>query len=86
MRSHCCAARFAYNWGRRRVLANWDQRIAEASYNLADDELTPWIDHSAYGLRKAWNAEKDEIAPWWPQNGKEACSSGLTQLAAAFAN
>ncbi|MEC3951933.1 helix-turn-helix domain-containing protein [Nocardia sp. CDC153] len=86
LQSHCGAARFVYNWGRRKILANWDQRIAEASYGLADDELTPWISPSAYGLRKVWNQEKDRIAPWWRENSKEAYASGLAQLAEAFAN
>ncbi|WP_433759042.1 IS607 family element RNA-guided endonuclease TnpB [Nocardia sp. CA-135398] len=86
LRSHCGAARFAYNWGLRRVLANWNQRKAEASYGVPDDELTPWMELSAYGLRKAWNAETDRIAPWWRENSKEAYASGLARLAKAFAN
>ncbi|MFE3051725.1 IS607 family element RNA-guided endonuclease TnpB [Nocardia sp. NPDC059239] len=86
LRSHCGAARFAYNWALRKVLANWDQRIAEVSYGIPADELTPWINLSAYSLRKAWNAEKDRVAPWWQENSKEAYASGLTQVAEAFAN
>ncbi|MFE3052422.1 IS607 family element RNA-guided endonuclease TnpB [Nocardia sp. NPDC059239] len=86
LRSHCGAARFAYNWGIRKVLANWNQRRAEASYGIPDDELTPWIDLSAYGLRRAWNAEQERVAPWWRENSKEAYASGLAQLADAFAN
>ncbi|MFE3793701.1 IS607 family element transposase accessory protein TnpB [Nocardia tengchongensis] len=86
LRSHCGAARFAYNWGRQRVFANWNQRIAEASYDIPNDDLTPWIDVSSSGLRKAWNAEKGNVAPWWAENSKEAYSSGLTRLADAFAN
>ncbi|MGW4529707.1 IS607 family element RNA-guided endonuclease TnpB [Nocardia sp. NPDC004340] len=86
LRSHCGAARFAYNWGLRQVLANWDQRAAESSYGIAADDLTPWITLSAYGLRKAWNANKDQVAPWWAENSKEAYASGLAQLAEAFAN
>ncbi|MFD7845459.1 helix-turn-helix domain-containing protein [Nocardia sp. NPDC059764] len=31
LRSPCGATRFAYNWGRRKVLANWAQRQAEAT-------------------------------------------------------
>ncbi|MFC7423185.1 IS607 family element RNA-guided endonuclease TnpB [Nocardia tengchongensis] len=86
LRSHCGAARFAANWGVRKVLANWDQRAAEATYGVPVEDLTPWIDLSAYSLRKAWNAEKDSIAPWWRENSKEAYASGLAQLAHAFAN
>ncbi|MFE5284139.1 IS607 family element RNA-guided endonuclease TnpB [Nocardia sp. NPDC056611] len=86
LRSHCGATRFAYNWGRRKVLANWAQRAAEASYGIPDDELTPWIDQSAYSLRKAWNAEKGTVAPWWAENSKEAYSSGIARVAKAFSN
>ncbi|WP_433591437.1 IS607 family element RNA-guided endonuclease TnpB [Nocardia sp. CA-145437] len=86
LRSHCGATRFAYNWGRRKVLANWAQRQAEATYGIPEDERTPWIDQSAYGLRKAWNAEKGIVAPWWAENSKEAYSCGLVRVADAFAN
>ncbi|WP_433673063.1 IS607 family element RNA-guided endonuclease TnpB [Nocardia sp. CA-136227] len=86
LRSHCGATRFAYNWGRRKVLANWAQRQAEATYGIPDDELTPWINQSAYSLRKTWNAEKGTVAPWWAENSKEAYSSGIARVADAFAN
>jgi putative transposase len=65
MRSHCGAARVAYNWCLARVRANWAQRAAEQTYGLSGDQLTPWVDTSAYGLRKAWNAAEDQVAPWW---------------------
>lgn len=86
LRSHCGAARFAFNWGRAKVLANWDQREAEASYGIPEQDRTPWIDRSAYSLRKSWNSEKDEIAPWWRDNSKEAYASGLARVAEAFGN
>ncbi|MFF0634094.1 IS607 family element RNA-guided endonuclease TnpB [Nocardia sp. NPDC004151] len=86
LRSHCGATRFAYNWGRRKVLANWAQRQAEATYGIPDEDLTPWVNQSAYSLRKAWNAEKDTVAPWWVENSKEAYSCGLARVADAFAN
>ncbi|MGI8311943.1 helix-turn-helix domain-containing protein [Saccharopolyspora hattusasensis] len=86
LRSHCGAQRFAYNWGLHRVKAVMDQRKAEASYDLADDELTPSISWSAYSLRKDWNQAKDEVAPWWGENSKESYSSGLANLATALKN
>jgi putative transposase len=72
MRSHCGAARVAYNWCLTQVKANWQQRAAEESYGIPEDQRTPWINLSAYGLRKAWNAAKDRVAPWWAENSKEA--------------
>lgn len=86
MRSHCGAQRVAYNWCLAQVRANWAQRAAEQTYGLTGDQLTPWINTSAYSLRKAWNAAKDVVAPWWAENSKEAYASGCANLATALAN
>lgn len=86
LRSHCGAQRFAYNWGLRLVKANLDQRSAERTYGIAEADLTPAVDWSAYGLRKVWNEVKNDVAPWWQENSKEAYSSGLANLAAALSN
>ena len=48
--------------------------------------LTPAISWSAWRLRKDFNAVKRHVAPWWPENSKEAYASGLANLAAALAN
>jgi putative transposase len=85
-RSHCGAARVAYNWCVAQVKANWEQRAAEESYGIPEDQRTPWIKTSAYSLRKAWNAAKNQVAPWWAENSKEAFASGCANLAAALAN
>lgn len=86
MRSHCGAARVAYNWCLAQVRANWAQRAAEESYGVPADQRTPWINTSAYSLRKAWNAAKDTVAPWWAENSKEAYATGCTNLATALGN
>lgn len=86
MGSHCGAARVAYNWCLAQVRANWAQRAAEQTYGLTGDQLTPWINASAYSLRKAWNAAKDAVAPWWAENSKEAYATGCANLAAALGN
>ena len=86
MRSHCGAQRVAYNWCLAQVKANWAQRAAEQTYGLTGDQLTPWINTSAYSLRKAWNAAKDDAAPWWAENSKEAYSSGCANLSTALGN
>src|ERR671916_3394920 len=82
-RSHCGAQRFAYNFGIELAGKIRAQRAAEYSYGLRGAPLTPL---SAYGLRRAWNAAKHEVAPWWAENSKEAYSSGLANLAAALSN
>ncbi|WP_083921578.1 IS607 family element RNA-guided endonuclease TnpB [Actinopolyspora halophila] len=84
--SHCGAQRFAYNWGLARVKAVLDQRAAERTYGIDEDQLTPSVSWSAYSLRKSWNTAKDEVAPWWAENSKEAYSSGLANLATALDN
>ncbi|MEU0881181.1 IS607 family element RNA-guided endonuclease TnpB [Lentzea sp. NPDC005914] len=86
LRSHCGAQRYAFNWGLARIRANLDQRAAEKTYGLSGDQLTPSVPWSAYSLRKAWNQAKQEVAPWWGENSKEAYSSGLANLAAALTN
>jgi|SRR5450631_197532 len=86
LRSHAGAARKAFNWGLARVKANLDQRKAEATYGIAGDDVTPYVDWSFYGLRKAWNQAKGAVAPWWRENSKEAYATGLRQLADALKN
>jgi len=86
LRSHAGAARVAFNWGLGRVKANLSQRAAEKSYAIADTDLTPYVDWSSYGLRKAWNAAKAAVAPWWAENSKEAYATGLERLARALKN
>jgi putative transposase len=86
LESHCGAARFAFNYMLGVVNANLDQRSAERSYGIAEEDLTPAQGWSLAKLRKTWNARKDEAAPWWPANSKEAYNSGLDGLARALQN
>jgi IS605 OrfB family transposase len=37
-------------------------------------------------LRREWNQAKQQVAPWWAENSKEAYSSGLDALARGLAN
>jgi putative transposase len=83
---HAGAARVAYNWGLARVKANLSQRWAERSYGIAEDDLTPVLNWSLYGLRKDWNQAKAQVAPWWAECSKEAYNTGLDQLARALKN
>ncbi|HEX4701661.1 MAG TPA: IS607 family element RNA-guided endonuclease TnpB, partial [Pseudonocardiaceae bacterium] len=47
---------------------------------------TPLTSWSAYSLRKTWNQAKDQVAPWWGENSKEAYASGLANLATGLGN
>ncbi|MCW3845304.1 hypothetical protein ONA70_35105 [Micromonospora yasonensis] len=84
MLAHAGAARVAHNWALARVKAVWDQRAAERSYGVAEEALTPTVGWSLPVPRKAWNAAKDDVAPWWRECSKEAFNTGLDALARAL--
>ncbi|MFD3926367.1 helix-turn-helix domain-containing protein [Streptomyces sp. NPDC058614] len=64
LRSHCGAARAAYNWAVSWVTASWWQRKAEASYGIGEEELTPWRPWSLPGSgRRPGHATRVE-ASW----------------------
>ena len=78
VRSHFGARRKAFNWGLDRVKADLDAKAVDPSHESVGWELG--------SLRWAWNRAKDEVAPWWAQNSKEAYACGLTDLARALNN
>ncbi|MDG4764311.1 IS607 family element RNA-guided endonuclease TnpB [Solwaraspora sp. WMMD406] len=84
--AHAGAARLAHNWALAKVKAVMDQRIAERSYGVPDELLTPSLSWSLAGLRKAWNAAKPDVAPWWGEVSKEAFNTGLDALARGLKN
>jgi putative transposase len=89
LRSHCGAARAAYNWAVSWVEASWWQRKAEQSYGIAEAELTQWRQWSLPSLRKEFNQAKRTdpwFSGWWEENSKEAYNTGLANAAAAFDN
>jgi len=89
LRSHCGAARAAYNWAVGWVTASWWQRRAEETYGVPEESLTQWRPWSLPSLRKAFNQAKHtdpRFANWWEENSKEAYSTGLSNASAAFDN
>ncbi|MFH8394049.1 IS607 family element RNA-guided endonuclease TnpB [Streptomyces sp. NPDC018036] len=89
LRSHCGAARAAYNWAVDWVTASWWQRRAEETYGVPADLLTEWRPWSLPALRKEFNQAKKtdpRFAAWWQENSKEAYSTGLSNASAAFDN
>jgi putative transposase len=84
--AHAGAARVAHNWALARVTAVMDQRAAERTYGVPDELLTPSLSWSLAALRKAWNAAKGDIAPWWGEVSKEAFNTGLDALARGLKN
>ncbi|SCE54285.1 putative transposase, partial [Streptomyces sp. di188] len=89
LRSHCGAARAAYNWAVGWVAASWWQRRAEETYGIGEAGLTQWRPWSLPALRKAFNEAKHtdpRFSAWWEENSKEAYSTGLANASAAFDN
>jgi len=84
--AHAGAARVAHNWALARVKAVMDQRTSERSYGVPDEQLTPALSWTLAGLRRAWNAAKPDVAPWWAECSKEAFNTGLDALARALKN
>jgi putative transposase len=80
-RSHAGGARKAFNTMLALVKAVMDQRAAERTYGIAESDLTPPLGWSLAGLRKERNRRKDDVAPWWGENSKEAYTTGLDALA-----
>lgn len=68
--SHVGAARFTYNT----VLSHVQDCHARGEK----------IDLSGYGLRRWWNANKEDLAPWWKENSKEAYSNAILNLGKAL--
>jgi putative transposase len=89
LRSHCGAARAAYNWAVGWVTASWWQRRAEETYGIPEESLTAWRPWSLPSLRKAFNEAKHtdpRFSAWWEENSKEAYSTGLANASSAFDN
>lgn len=84
--AHAGAARVAHNWALSRVKAVMEQRSAERTYGIGDADLTPAISWTLPALRKAWNAVKADVAPWWQECSKEAFNTGLDALARGLKN
>jgi putative transposase len=78
VRSHFGARRFAFNWGLGQVKADLDAETVDPGHESVSWDLG--------ALRKVWNRAKDQVAPWWAINSKEAYSAGLADLAQALGN
>jgi putative transposase len=76
--SHFGARRFAFNWGLAQVKADLDAKTLDPAHESVDWDLA--------SLRKVWNQDKAQVAPWWKNNSKECYSSGLADLAQGLAN
>ena len=74
--SHSGAARYTYNWALHKIYDNWEQ--------VKNGKVEEYLKINLPAMRKLFNQEKDEIAPWWKENGKSAYDTGLTNAVNAF--
>ena len=72
LESHAGGARFAYNL-----------MLAHVRRQISLGEKPDW---TLYAMRRWWNEWKDEIAPWWRENSKEAYGSAFEWLSHALRN
>lgn len=72
LESHAGGVRFAYNL-----------MLAHVQRQISLGEKPDW---TLYAMRRWWNEWKDEIAPWWRENSKEAYSSAFEWLSQALRN
>ncbi|MUH59175.1 MULTISPECIES: IS607 family element RNA-guided endonuclease TnpB [Bifidobacterium] len=72
MESHAGGARYAYNL-----------MLTHVQRQLALGERPDW---TMYAMRRWWNEWKDELAPWWRENSKEAYNSAFEWLSRALRN
>lgn len=83
--SHIGGTRFTYNSLLGLVKANWDENRAkkDAGGEVTKDE---YLGARHLDLQKLWYAQRDELAPWWAQNGSSTYNYACLNLAKAFAN
>jgi putative transposase len=85
LRSHVGGSRFAYNALLGLVKANWDENRAKKE---ADLEVTKedYVSTSHFGLLYLWAEKRDELAPWWGENGSSTYNDAAQRLSASFIN
>ncbi len=92
--SHQGARRFAWNWGlsliEEQLHARGAYRVLALRQGATEEQSAAWardmvpIPWSMIAIRRIWNEQKHEVAPWWGENSKEAYSSAFEALERAF--
>ena len=85
LQSHIGGTRFVYNALLGLVKANWDDNRAkkQAGEEVAKED---YLGTSHLDLQKLWYEERDELAPWWSENGSSTYNYACLNLSKAFAN
>ena len=85
LRSHIGATRFCYNALLGLVQENWDQNRARKE---AGEEVTKedYLGTSHFDLQRLWYRKRDELAPWWAENGTSSYNYAHLHLSKSFTN
>jgi putative transposase len=84
-RSHIGGSRFAYNALLGLVAANWAENHERKAAGL---EVTKndYLVTSHFGLLYLWAEKRDQLAPWWNENGSSTYNDAAQRLSSAFTN
>jgi putative transposase len=85
LRSHVGGSRFVYNALLGLVKANWDEnrQRKDAGEEVAKED---YLGTRHLDLQKLWYEKRDELAPWWPENGSSTYNYACLNLSKAFTN
>ncbi len=85
LRSHIGGTWFAYNALLGLVKSNWDENRAkrDAGEEVANDD---YLGTRHFDLQRLWYEKRDELAPWWRENGASTYNYACLNLAKAFTN
>jgi putative transposase len=85
LRSHIGGSRFAYNALLGLVKANWDEnrKRKDAGEEVPSEN---YLDTGHFDLLYLWAKHRDEMAPWWGENGSSTYNDATQRLSRAFAN
>ena len=83
--SHIGGSRFAYNALLGLVKDNWDENRSrkEAGEEVPQED---YLGTSHFDLLYLWAAKRDELAPWWKENGSSTYNDAAQRLSRAFTN
>ena len=85
LRSHIGGSRFAYNALLGLVKTNWDENRVrkDAGEEVPKEE---YLGTGHFDLLYLWAKHRDELAPWWGENGSSTYNDATQRLSRAFTN
>lgn len=84
-RMYAGAARFAYNAALAHMKEQLDERKAQIEAGVAKKDLVK-IDNNVVKFGYWWRANRDTLAPWWPEVASQVFNCAFDNLGHASAN